>query len=615
MYTSKVSASPKIYTKKYYDFAGVDFSSAITEVADNRSPDALNMIADFGGFPQKRTGWKTIISDLAGRVNGIFQYVGKTYRKIIVHAGDTLYDVTSGEATVIFSGLANDKSSAFVWEGKLYILDGEHYLVYDGTTASEVVGYVPTTVIAATPTGGGESFEPINLISPQRINLITGTAGTTQFQLDAVDLTSVDKIELLNSSGEWAETTNYTADLAAGTITFTAAPGVSPITGEDNVRVTFTKRITANENRIRKCKIYSFFGVGNDNRIFVTGNDEYRNYDWCSESNDPTYFPDINYSIIGSDNSAIMGYLKQYSDQVIIKESNDQDATLYLRSVSENNDGDVIFPVLQGLAGVGAVSKHCFGNLLDDNLFLAAEGVFGLDTSSVTLQKTTQNRSMYVNAKLTREQNLSEAYSTTWNGYYCVFINNKVYLADSKRRSSNQSSSFGYEWHYWDNVPARVAADIDGKLYFGTTDGRLCIFKTEAEDLMGAYSDDGAPIQAYWTTKLDDLNDVSSYKKIEKRNIGVLAMPFAKSSANIFYLKDEFEPIKEFELGSVFDFNYIDFDKLTFGIAEVPVFIPTNKKQKKVKMFRMKIENNKVDEAFGLYQICLNYSINNAIKR
>lgn len=614
MYTSKVSASPKIYTKKYYDFAGVDFSSAITEVADNRSPDAVNMIADFGGFPQKRTGWETKISGLAGRVNGIYQWVGKTERKLIVHAGTALYEI-SNIATQIYAGLNNEKSTAFVWDGKLYILDGANYLVYDGATAAEVIGYVPTTVIAATPTGGGESFEPINLISPQRINLFAATADAKQFQLDAVDLTSVDKVEKLDSSGSWVAVTAYSADLKAGTVTFTTAPGESPITGEDNIKITFSKSIQANENRIRKCCIYSFFGMGNDNRVFVSGNDEYRNMDWCSETNDPTYFPDVNYSIIGSDNSAIMGYLKQYSSLVVIKQSNDQDATLYLRSASENSEGEMIFPVQQGLAGVGAVSKHCFGNLLDDNLFLGNEGVFGLDTSSVTLQKTTQNRSMYVNAKLTKEAELAEAYSCVWNGYYCVFINNSVYLADSKRRNNNQSSSFGYEWHYWDNVPARVAAEIDGKLYFGTSDGRLCVFKTEAEAFMDAYSDDGEAIKAYWTTKLDDLNDASSFKKIEKRNIGVLAMPFARSSAEIYYMKDEETMVKEYELGSVFDFDLINFDSITFGIAEVPVFIPTNKKAKKVKMFRMKIENNKVNEAFGLYHICLNYSINNAIKR
>ena len=163
-------------------------------------------------------------------------------------------------------------------------------------------------------------------------------------------------------------------------------------------------------------------------------------------------------------------------------------------------------------------------------------------------------------------------------------------------------------------MPARVAAEINGRLYFGTSDGRLCVFKTD-EDLMAAYSDDGEPILSYWTTKLDDLGDASSFKKIEKRHIGVVAMPFSASSAKIYYLKNEFENVKDYGLGSVLDFDNMDFDNITFGIPEIPIYIATNKKQKKTKMFRMKIENNKVNEAFGIMQICLNYSYNNAIKR
>lgn len=614
MYTSKITYAPKIYTKKYKDFAGVDFSSVLTEVADNRSPDAVNMIADFGGFPQKRSGWKTLHT-IGSRINGIFQLVLQNgEKKLVVHSGGSLYDCTSTPIEV-YSGMSEDKSTAFVWEGKLYILDGLKYIVYDGSTASEVIGYVPTTVIAASPTGGGEDYEPINLISPQRKNLFAGTADAQQYQLDATDITSIDKVEKLNSSGAWTEVTAYTADLNAGTVTFTSAPGASPITGEDNIRITFSKKITTNENRIRHCTIFSIYGLGNDRRIFVSGNDEWRNYDWASASNDPTYFPDISYSIIGSDNSAIMGYLKQYSDLVIVKQSNDQDATLFLRSATENSNGELIFPVQQGLAGVGSVSKHCFCNLIDDNLFFGREGVFGLDTSSVTLQKTTQNRSLYVNAKLIKEERLEDAYATVWSGYYCLFINNNVYLADSKRRNSNQSNSFGYEWYFWNNVPARVAAEIDSKLYFGTSDGRLCVFKNEAEDFMSAYSDDGHPIKAYWTTKLDDLGDASSFKKIEKRNIGVVAMPFAKSSAKIYYIKDYENEIKEYSLGSELSFDDVNFDALTFGVPEVPLYVPTNKKEKKAKVFRLKIENNNINEAFGIMQICFNYSLQNAIKR
>ena len=639
MFVSNTRETVKTYTKQYSGFKGVDFSSAITEVDDRRSPDAVNMIADFGGFPCKRTGYAILDSGFDGRINGIFKFIdAQSVKRMVIHAGTKIYSYIetapilqpnpptsyvyiavmpeNATPTVVFTGAQNTRSSAFTMGNKLYILDGANYIVYDGEQATRVDGHIPTTVITATPQGGGEDYEPINLISPYRINEFSGTQEATEYQLDATNLASVDKIEILSASGEWQTTTAYTVNLETGVVTFSTAPGVSPVEGADNVRIKFSKPIIENENKIRQCTIFTFFGNGNDNRIFLSGNANFRNYDWCSATNDPTYFPDTGYTVIGADNSAIMGYHKQYSDLVIIKQSNDQDATMYLRRCSEDNTGKTIFPVTQGLAGVGAVSRYCFGTLFDDNLFLSSDGVFGLDTSKVTLQKTAQNRSLYINAKLTRESDLENAVSCIWNGYYCLFINNRVYLADAKQQNANQSGSFGYEWYYWENIPASVACEYEGKLYFGTSDGKVCVMKTEDEYLMDAYTDDGEAIDAYWTTKLDDLGDPSTTKTIKKRNIGVVAMPFAKSSAQIYYLKNGEENfIKEYALSSEFDFDNFDFDNINFGLASSPYFVPTNKKSKNNKMFRIKIRNNKASEAFGLYKIVFNYEYAKAIKR
>ena len=71
---------------------------------------------------------------------------------------------------------------------------------------------------------------------------------------------SVDKIEILSASGEWQTTTAYTVNLETGVVTFSTAPGVSPVEGADNVRIKFSKPIIENENKIRQCTIFTFFG-------------------------------------------------------------------------------------------------------------------------------------------------------------------------------------------------------------------------------------------------------------------------------------------------------------------------------------------------------------------
>ena len=53
-------SSPTIYSKTYNKFRGVDFTSDPSKVEAQRSPDAVNMIPDVGGIPEKRVGWRAL---------------------------------------------------------------------------------------------------------------------------------------------------------------------------------------------------------------------------------------------------------------------------------------------------------------------------------------------------------------------------------------------------------------------------------------------------------------------------------------------------------------------------------------------------------------------------
>lgn len=58
-----------IHTTTYGQFKGVDFSTDPSLVDPSRSPLAVNMIADTGGMPEKRMGWRTL-ETIASPVNG-----------------------------------------------------------------------------------------------------------------------------------------------------------------------------------------------------------------------------------------------------------------------------------------------------------------------------------------------------------------------------------------------------------------------------------------------------------------------------------------------------------------------------------------------------------------
>ena len=79
-----------IRTKKYERFRGVDFTTDPALVDDARSPWAPNMVADMGGMPEKRPGWRTLVT-MEGRINGLFRAEFGGTEQLLVHAGTALY--------------------------------------------------------------------------------------------------------------------------------------------------------------------------------------------------------------------------------------------------------------------------------------------------------------------------------------------------------------------------------------------------------------------------------------------------------------------------------------------------------------------------------------------
>ena len=58
--TTPAKRNIKMNTTVYSRFKGVDFSVDASLVSKDRSPYAPNLIADVGGMPEKRLGWRTL---------------------------------------------------------------------------------------------------------------------------------------------------------------------------------------------------------------------------------------------------------------------------------------------------------------------------------------------------------------------------------------------------------------------------------------------------------------------------------------------------------------------------------------------------------------------------
>ena len=620
-----VISTPKksVKTTEYNNLAGVDFSQEAANVDNSRSPFSLNMISDNGKNPIKRNGWETKVQ-LDGAVHNVwFAKISGTVHQL-VHAGTAIYRISENDgeyiAELLISGVADSKGCGFFFrEGDkdgFYILTGGDYLVFDGETINAVrdEAYVPTTIIARSPAGGGETYEDINLLSGKMREQFIGDDTAKIYQLSHTEIEAVNKIEEVQKDGsikELAAGTDYTADLKLGKVTFVAAHETS-VEGEDNIFITYTKKFKGYAEKIEKATHFCTYGVGGHNRVFLTGNEDYPAYDFWSEVYKPSYFPDLNYAIVGAANTAIMGYLKIGRYVAIVKESTGQDTAIFLRSGSLNEDYSVNFFVEPGIVGLGAVSKNAFAVLNDDPLFLSERGIYAVSPSNLSYDRVTRNRSWYVDPQLREEQNLKDAVAAIWNGCYLLCVNGNVYVLDGRKKTvGGTENDYRYECYFWDNVPAVcMTTDFDGKLWFGTADGRVCCFKTEADGVK-RFSDDGQPIRAVWSTPATDDKQIQNFKTLLKKGCLVVLTPFSKSSCNVYYAVDgkHNRLVASGDMDINMMFAEVDFERLTFVSSDGPREIYFNKKQRKYKRLQLVFENNVADEGFGIYKIVKTFTV------
>lgn len=614
--TFDVPSSPKRSVAVIDEFLGVDFTNSPSNVDLKKSPNGVNMIRDVPGKVRKCMGYETI-KTYDARINGAhFRHGDEEY---LIHSGTKIY---KGE-TALYSDMDDARSKSWQIEDNLYIVDGKALLVYDGTTVKKASddGYIPTLTIAKSPSGGGEQYEALNLLQPGFTELFGGTETDKTFQLSFSGLDSkAVQAWLLNSSGDWVqktEGTDFSVNRSTGAVTFTTAPGVSPVSGEDNVKITAFRTVDGYADRINKCKIGILFGVnGAADRIFLSGNPDYINYDWYCDYNNPLYWPDTGYATLGTAKSAIVGYSIINDRLAAHKDSMEDDRNVILRE-GDITDNEPTFKIVNTLQGAGAVAPYSFAYLANEPLFLTDLGIYAITPQDITGEKYSQNRSFFLNGKLLEEPNMSEAYACVYKDLYWLCLNNVAYILDGLQPLQTDKSlpyaTRQYAGFYRTNLPARVMWVHDSRLYFGTTDGKVCRFFDDPESLQ-SYNDNGEPIHAIWDTP--DFYGNLFYKNKTFRHLDVRLASAIATSIKIWVQKRGLWILikEDNSTGRYFSFMSLVFSKLSFSPDTTPKTVPSKIKVKKVDKARFRFENDVLNEPFGLFDIALEYVENGYYK-
>ena len=528
-----VPASPATYEVGLSGFLGVDFSSSITDIDKRRSPNGYNFI-NTNGTIEKRNGYKVLAYlGKKAEIYGIWNVDTIEGEYFIVHCGSSLFEMETdfSSYTEILTGLAENISQGVIINSKLLILDGKRAIVYDLLERGDRVhyldeiGYIPTTEIARSPNGlASQSYESINLIQDSRINLFTSTEEDTIYQLKETGLSSISLVEVLDETGNWVTktvNTDYTVNLSNGQVIFKSAIGKPPVDGRDNVRIKYEVTNASNKSQINKCSIMTAYGyAGANNRIFMAGNPDYPNILMYSYLDNITYMPVNNVVKIGLQVVPINGLVKLLDGKLgVLKDVSDTDSTLFKIGYGTYN-GNEAFPLEGSSKGEGNISKYASDTLLNEPIILTQNGIFAINTATLTDEKHMYHRSYYIDSKLKKETNLKNAVGIVNDGKYYLAINNHVYVADSRFKSSSSNSKYSnyqYEWYYWTDLPVQVWFVWNDELYFGDTEGNICKFRDDND--VDRFKDNIENVRAEWNSTVLDLN-----RPVHKKNIKRIAI-------------------------------------------------------------------------------------------
>ncbi len=661
-----VPAAPDLHYRRYQNLKGMDCSRDMTEIKMNRSPDLLNMISDNGGNPVKRVGWRELSdnSTFIGKGSHLFYTTldidDGAERQLLFAVGDggiiqfEMLEDKSFRRTVLGRGTEYKNCRFYHFNGKAYMFgNGLQYVGtrtssngYIDSTILPVDAYVPEIVVSRTPDGTGGTFlESVNLLTPRRTISFVGESTDGKYYLyPKADLTLDDYkfidsnrvyVEIANEDGEFVPTTNYQLD-GIETVTVPDMNGEpvamavcspiitikdeipEPVVGQDNVRITFTP-VHAVDGMYKKeridlwnANIVKAYGYTNTDRLFVVTDDRTIRY---SDVNNVGYFPEDNYLTV-SHKGKIVGLHRYQGYLVAITDDNEAESTSFFISGSEY-DGEEFYAVRPATSGIGAIAPMSFETLVDEPLFLTKNGIYAISSTSTESRTVVRNRSYFIDKRLKEEPNLENATAVVWNNYYILCVNDHCYVLDGRNTSyeKGNNTNFVYECYYWENVPAACLCDIDGELFFISTDGKLCKFNTDIADL-SKYSDGGTgetlndgnsvivngnAIPCRWSTILDDDGYANYFKTMNKKGSMLTPVPYEHSSVEFSYSMDGKEPVL--------------FGRATIDGADVQMQdIFLKKKLKKYKRLQLIFENNENAEPFGLISVIKTYIVNNLAK-
>lgn len=515
------------------------------------------------------------------------QWIGKLGEKE-VHvyvAGGKIYN--NGEE---IGTLTDDITSVFEFNQKLYFINGHEYKVWNGTELKDVEGYIPLVKVATTPNGVGTDYEPINLLTGKKHQTFSGDGTTKEFIIFESNLKSIDKILV-----DGVET-EVTKDLTNGKITFTTAPKQ----GTDNVDVYWTKE-NADRNIILKNRYFQKYGLANDTRVFMYGNNEAKNRVYFSDLGagvpNVEYFPATNFLDIGSSNEAVTDISRQYDRLIISKETETYYAT-YEQITDTTGNSIVTFPVYPLNSSHGMVAP-AQGQLLDNYVTTIDSSIVMWTNTNTKDERNAEVISQRIQEWL-NEKDLRKAITMDYQELkeYWLAVDNQIMIYN-----------YGNSTFYLLEIPENITSLIShqGIIYLGTENGKIMEFNEEETTY------DGEVIEAIWESGFYDFE--VEYKRKTMRTLWIALKPWARTSLVVNYVSDREMGTDPKEIESYcLTYRYWNYANMTYNTSYNIKPFRIKLKAKKFAYEKIVLSNNKKDEKVTVNSIAIQKAYGGNVK-
>jgi hypothetical protein len=468
----------------------------------------------------------------------------------------------------------------FSFDEKLYVMNGYKYYVWDGTTFSEVNGYVPLVAVAVPPAGGGTALQRVNMLTGKRRIRISPDGTATTFQLPEKDLAVIGPIKNAATGATYTLTTDYTVNLISGTVTFVTAPAAGTSTREIEYEV---KPAVSGPLRLQLEKMTrsEFYNGVSDNRIFIYGDGTnkafYSDLDYNGKAR-ADYFPDLNVIHFGESGAPLTSMVRHYDRLLAFKTDSAYSVrydaiTLVSGTVTA---GFYVLAINKGIGSEGygqAVLVENHPRTLDSNaiyewIATSASGTISSD------QRNAQRISKKV-TKTLQEMDIKRAlafYDKANHEYYVV--QNGIAVVQNTETGA---------WYIYRDFPAVSMIVHNNELYYGTGNGDL---RHVSREYM---HDDGAAITCYWESGSMDFG--AAFTRKYSDTIWIVLKPEDNANVNVTIQTDQQndyndETVIAGHTGEVsqafFDFLDLSFEHFTFNVNDKP---QTQRRKIKVRNF------------------------------